>query len=84
MRRGRPIPNLPTVKRLAMVVAAVVGLGLFGTGLRGVADVDGRLSEASERPVVRDVDFRQKTRAPGDCPGREHRDALPPRDELPL
>jgi hypothetical protein len=79
-----PIPNLPTVKRLAIVAAVVVGLGLFGTGLRGVASVDGRLSDASDAPAVRGVDVSQKTRAPGGCPGREHRDALPPRDELSL
>jgi hypothetical protein len=78
------IPNLQSMRRLALVGTALVGVALFGTGLRGVADVDGRLSEAADKPPLREIDVRQKTRAPGDCPGREHRDELPPRDELRL
>jgi hypothetical protein len=73
-----------TVKRLAIAAVAVAGLGLFGTGLRGVAEVDGRLSDAADRPAVRELDVSQKTRAPGDCPGREHREEPAPRAELPL
>ena len=71
------------MRRLALVGTAVVGVALFGTGLRGVADVDGRLSDAA-KPALQEIDVRQKTRAPGDCPRREHRDELPPRDELRL
>jgi hypothetical protein len=72
------------VKRLAVIGAAVAGLGLFGTGLRGVTEVDGRLSDAADRPAVPELDVRQEIRAPGDCPGRERLDAAPPRDELAL
>ena len=72
------------MRRLALVATAVVGVALFGTGVRGVADVDGRLSEAADKPALREIDVKQKTRAPADCPGREPRDELPPRDELRL
>ena len=78
------IPIVPRVKRLAIVAVAVVGVGLFGSGLRGVADVDGRLSDAADRPVVRELEVRQKIRAPGDCPGRERHEEPAPRDELRL
>jgi len=72
------------MRRLAIVTAVVCGLGLFGTGLRGVADVDGRLSDAADRPAVRELDVRQGTRAPGDCPGHERPEEPAPRDELRL
>jgi hypothetical protein len=67
-----------------MVAVAVAGLGLLGTGVRGIAGVDARLSDAAERPSVRQMDVRQGIRAPGECPWREHRDQAPPRDELRL
>ncbi len=73
------------MRRLALAATAVVGVALFGTGVRGVTNVDGRLSEGADKPALREIDVRQKTRGPGDCPGRrEHRDELPPRDELRL
>lgn len=67
-----------------MVAVAVAGLGLLGTGVRGIAGVDARLSDAAERPAVRQLDVRQEIRAPGDCPWRERRYEPPPRDELRL
>jgi len=68
-----------------MVAVGVVGLGLFGTGLRGVTEVDGRLSDAAERPpVVRELDVKQEIRAPGDCPGHGRPGAPAPRDQLAL
>ena len=72
------------MKRLAVVAVGVVGLGLFGTGLRGVTEVDGRLSDAAERPPVRELDVKQEIRAPGDCPGHERPGKPAPRDQLAL
>jgi hypothetical protein len=67
-----------------MVVVAVAGLGLLGTGVRGMAGVDARLSDAADRPAVRQIDVRQEIRAPDDCPSRERGDQSPVRDELEL
>jgi hypothetical protein len=67
-----------------MVAIAVAGLGLLATGLRGIAGVDGRLSDAAEPPPVRQIDVRQEIQAPGDCPGSERRYEAPPRHELRL
>ena len=72
------------MKRLAAIGVAVAGLGLFGTGLVGMAEVDGRLAGATDRPAVRELDVRQEIRGPDDCPGREHREETPLRDELSL
>lgn len=72
------------MKRLGIVAAAVTGVALFGTGLAGVADVDGRLSDAAERPAPLQIDVRQETRTPGDCPRREPREEAPLPDELRL
>ena len=67
-----------------MVAVAVAGLGLLGTGVRGIAGVDARLSDAAEQEPVRQIDVRQEIRAPGDCPWEERRYERPPRDELRL
>jgi hypothetical protein len=67
-----------------MVAVAIAGLGLLATGVRGIAGVDARLSDAAERPPVRQIDVRQEIRAPGDCPWSERRYEAPPRDELRL
>jgi hypothetical protein len=67
-----------------MVAVAVAGLGLLVTGVRGIAGVDARLSDAAERPPVRQIDVRQEIRAPGDCPWSERRYEAPRRDELRL
>jgi hypothetical protein len=74
------------MKRAAIVAVAIVGLGLVGTGVRGVAAVDGRLSDAADDPpAVRELEnVRQEIRAPGDCPWSERRYEAPPRDELRL
>ena len=72
------------MKRLIAATAAVAGVALFGTGLAGVADVDGRLSDAAERPAPLQIDFKQETRKPGDCPWRERREEAPPPGELRL
>jgi hypothetical protein len=72
------------VKRLTVVAVGVIGLGLFGTGLRGVTEVDGRLSDAAERPPVRELDVKQEIRAPGDCPARKRPEEPAPRGQLAL
>jgi hypothetical protein len=45
---------------------AVAGLGLFGTGVHGLTQVDGKLADSADRPAVRDV--RDAPGAKGDCP----------------
>jgi hypothetical protein len=58
------------VRGLAIGTIAVAGLGLFGTGVHGLAQVDGKLADAADRPAthqVRDAAGAKK----GDCPYRE-------------
>jgi hypothetical protein len=67
------------VKRLAIVAIAAAGIGLFGTGMRGIAALDGRLAEADDRePVVREVELKRELGAREDCPAHEGRDDPPP------
>jgi hypothetical protein len=67
-----------------MVVVAVAGLGLLGTGVSGMAGVDARLSDAADRPAVRQIDVRQEIRAPGDCPSRKNPHDSSGREQLQL
>jgi hypothetical protein len=48
------------------VAIAVAGVGLFGTGVRGLAALDGQLSDAADRPAVREVKREHGVR--DDCP----------------
>ncbi len=59
--------TLVRVRRTAILALAVAGLGLFGTGVRGLAQVDERLADVAERPVTHQVEQRL-TR---DCPWQE-------------
>jgi hypothetical protein len=54
------------VRAVAIGTIAVAGLGLFGTGVHGLAQVDGKLADAADRPAVHDV--RNESGAKGDCP----------------
>ena len=53
-----------------MVAVAVAGLGLLATGVRGIAGLDARLSDAADGPPVRQIDVRQEIRSPGGGPSR--------------
>jgi len=59
------------VRGLAIGTIAVAGLGLFGTGVHGLTQVDGKLADAAERPAVKQV--RDEPGAKGDCPKPERR-----------
>jgi hypothetical protein len=48
---------------------ALAGLGLFGTGIHGITQVDGKLADAADRPALREV--RDAPGAKGDCPNPE-------------
>jgi hypothetical protein len=61
------------VKRVAILAVAVAGVGLFGTGARGLTQVDGQLATATERPATHEV--RQELDA-RDCPWRDERRQL--------
>jgi hypothetical protein len=54
------------VRGLAIGMIAVTGLGLFGTGVHGLTQVDGKLADAAERPAVKQV--RDERDGKGDCP----------------
>lgn len=54
------------MRGLAIGTIVVAGLGLFGTGVHGLAQVDGKLADAAERPAVKQV--RDEPGAKGDCP----------------
>jgi hypothetical protein len=56
------------VRRVAILAVGVAGLGLFGTGVRGLTQVDGQLASAAKRPAVHNV--RHDLEARDDCPGR--------------
>jgi hypothetical protein len=54
---------------MAIGTIAVAGLGLFGTGVHGLTQVDGKLADAAERPAVKQV--RDEPGAKDDCPKPE-------------
>jgi hypothetical protein len=54
---------------MAIGTIAVAGLGLLGTGVHGLTQVDGKLADAAERPVVKQV--RDEPGSKGDCPKPE-------------
>jgi hypothetical protein len=57
------------VRRLAIGTVAVAGVGLFGTGVHGLVQVDGKLADAAGRPAVHDVKNELGER--DDCPKPE-------------
>jgi hypothetical protein len=58
-------------RRLVIGTVALAGLGLFGTGVHGLVQVDGKLADAVGRPAVQDVKDELGSR--GDCPRHERR-----------
>jgi hypothetical protein len=64
---------VPGVRGALIGTIAVAGLGLFGTGVHGLVQVDGKLAGAADRPAGHDV--RTESGAKGDCPNpeRQHR-----------
>jgi hypothetical protein len=56
---------------MAIGTIAVAGLGLLGTGVHGLTQVDGKLADAAERPAMKQV--RDEPGAKGDCPKPERR-----------
>jgi hypothetical protein len=54
------------VRGVAIGTIAVAGLGLFGTGVAGLTQVDGKLADAADRPAAKQV--RDERGAKGDCP----------------
>ncbi|MEA2456430.1 MAG: hypothetical protein QOI45_2692, partial [Thermoleophilaceae bacterium] len=50
---------------MAIVAVAVTGLGLFGTGVRGLTQIDGQLATATKPPATREV---KQLQVRDDCP----------------
>jgi hypothetical protein len=67
--------RLVGVRRVAILSVAVAGLGLFGTGVRGLAQVDGELASATKRPAAEEL--RHEIEARSDCPWEDGRQARP-------
>jgi hypothetical protein len=61
------------VRGVAIGAIAVAGLGLFGTGVHGLAQVDGKLADSADRPAAHEVrnQVRNERGAKDDCPFRE-------------
>jgi hypothetical protein len=57
------------VRGVAIGTIAVAGLGLFGTGVHGLAQVDGKLADAADRPAAKQV--RDERGVKDRCPERE-------------
>jgi hypothetical protein len=57
---------VPPVRGIAIGTIAVAGLGLFGTGVHGLVQVDGKLADAADRPTIHNV--RNERGAKDDCP----------------
>ena len=75
MVRAAALKRLATlicVRRVAILSVAVAGLGLFGTGVRGLTQVDGELAGATKRPAVHQV--RSELEVRDDCPWQDRRD----------
>ena len=60
------------VRRMLLVAVAVAGLGLFGSGVRGLAQIDDQLATAAKRPATHEV--RQEIEVRRDCPWRDRHD----------
>ena len=63
------LATLAWVRRVAILSVAVVGLGLFATGVRGLTQIDGHLATATQAPSTNKV----KLDVRDDCPW-SHRD----------
>lgn len=66
------------MRAVAIGTIAVAGLGLFGTGVHGLAQVDGKLADAADRPAAKHV--RDERGAKDDCPKPERRRSYELRD----
>jgi hypothetical protein len=63
--------NLGGVRRVAIVAIAAAGVGLFGTGVRGLTALDGELADATGRSPAQEVRSAPEPR--DDCPSRDDR-----------
>jgi hypothetical protein len=57
------------VRRLAIVAIAVAGVGLFGSGVRGLVQIDGVLADSANRPAAHKV--KRELGGRDDCPRLE-------------
>jgi hypothetical protein len=59
-------------RRVGIATAAVLGVGLFGSSVHGLTQVDGRLAEGQQREA-REVKQEPHEAGVRDCPRRELR-----------
>jgi hypothetical protein len=57
------------VRAAAIGTIAAAGVALFGTGVHGLTQVDGKLADAADRPAMKQV--RDETPKKRDCPKPE-------------
>jgi hypothetical protein len=67
--------NLTRMRRVAILAVAAAGLGLFGTGVRGLTQVDQQLATAADRPPA-SLNVKQGLDGRGDCPWQDDRRQL--------
>jgi len=60
------LARLVWVRRVAILSVALVGLGLFASGVRGLTQIDDRLAVATKSPATHEV--RQELDVRDDCP----------------
>jgi hypothetical protein len=65
------LARLVWVRRVAVLSVAMVGLGLFASGVRGLTQIDDHLALATKNPSTHQV--RQELDVRDDCPW-SHRD----------
>ncbi len=68
----RRLATLVCVRRGAILAVAVAGLALFGTGVRGLTQLDGQLATAAKRPATQQI--KQEFEVRDDCPWQTGRD----------
>jgi hypothetical protein len=60
------LARLVWVRRVAVLSVAIVGLGLFASGVRGLTQIDDHLAIATKNPSTHQV--RQELDVRDDCP----------------